>query len=698
MPELPHQPLHQAPHHPPPGAPPRSAQILPTIQSPGDLRALSIEQLEALATEIREAIVAQVSRSGGHLAPNLGVVELTIALHYVFDFGHDRLLFDVGHQCYPHKLLTGRLPLLGKLRTREGMAGFPEPIESPYDLFRVGHAGTGISTAVGMARGDTLNGDAYEPKARADGRRVVTLIGDASIVNGVAMEGLNNAGTLKRQFLVVLNDNGMSISKAQGAVSQYFDRVRLSTLYGDFKKSAHRILKHVPGGSVLEDAYHRMGEATKAWVAEDSWFEKFGLVTVGPIDGHDLRTLIEFLTEARDFDRPMVLHVKTIKGKGYGFSESDSSTFHSPPAFSVDGELVNEGCRVELKKEGRSFTTAFGDALLSMMEGDSRVVACTAAMPDGTGTSRVLEKFPDRAWDVGICESHALDMMAGLARTGYRPFFAVYSTFLQRAFDQAFQEASLQGLPVRLCLDRAGLVGGDGAVHHGFCDIALLRTLPGACLLAPIDEPSLIASLEFMRQYEEGLSAVRYPRDNVSGRFAAQTCPPFEIGRARLLTPEVSDPEVAILALGTPALAALDAADALAGEPRIAVYDARFAKPIDKALIRSLLERGVPILTVEDHSIIGGFGSAVLEAASEMGLDASRVRVHGLPDSWILQDSRTLQLAEVGLDAAGIARQIRSMLQDPSPGATGTAAGAATSTPPQAARTIEASVAPAGTR
>lgn len=645
----------------------RPARILPTLTSPRELRALSIEQLEQLASEIREAIVSQVSKTGGHLAPNLGVVELTIALHYVFDFGHDRLLFDVGHQCYPHKLLTGRLPLLGALRTRKGMAGFPEPLESPYDLFRVGHAGTGISTAVGMARGDTLNAEAFDPKARAEGRRVVTLIGDASIVNGVAMEGLNNAGTLKRQFLVVLNDNGMSISKPQGAVSQYFDRVRLSTLYGDFKKSAHRILKHVPGGSVLEDAYHRMGEATKAWVTEDSWFERFGLVTVGPIDGHDLRTLIEFLSEARDFDRPMVLHVKTIKGKGYAFSESDASTFHSPPAFSVDGELVAEGCRVELKQEGRSFTTAFGEAMVALMERDPRIVACTAAMPDGTGISRVLERFPDRSWDVGICESHALDMMAGLAKTGFKPFFAVYSTFLQRAFDQAFQESSLQGLPVRLCLDRAGLVGGDGAVHHGFCDVALLRTLPGACILAAIDEASLSGALEFMRTYEDGLSAVRYPRDNVSLRLESVACPPFELGVARNLTPQTERPDVAILGFGTPTMAALEAADALAPEYTVSVYDARFAKPVDRRLIRSLIEQGVPILTVEDHSIVGGFGSAVLEAASEMGLDTSRVRIHGMPDGWIMQDSRSAQLTEVGLDQGGISRLVREMLDRPHP-------------------------------
>src|SRR4051812_40838556 len=290
--------------------------LLPTIHGPADLKALSPERLPELAAEIREAICQQVSRTGGHLAPNLGVVELSIALHYVFDFGHDRLLFDVGHQCYPHKLLTGRLLLLGKLRTREGMAGFPEPRESPFDLFSVGHAGTGISTAVGMARGDTLTGEAYDPKSNPGGRRVVTLIGDASIVNGVAMEGLNNAGTLQRQFLVILNDNGMSISKPQGALAHYFDRLRLSHLYTDLKKSAKEVLKNVPGGGLIKEAYHAAGEATKAVVNEGAWFEQFGLLTVGPIDGHDLPTLIQFFREARDLNRPMVLHVKTIKGKG----------------------------------------------------------------------------------------------------------------------------------------------------------------------------------------------------------------------------------------------------------------------------------------------------------------------------------------------------------------------------------------------
>ncbi|MCB9846400.1 MAG: 1-deoxy-D-xylulose-5-phosphate synthase [Phycisphaeraceae bacterium] len=637
--------------------------LLDTISSPADLRSLPVERLDELAAEIRELIIGQVSRVGGHLAPNLGVVELSLALHYVFDFSHDRLLFDVGHQCYPHKLVTGRAGLISGLRTREGMAGFPAPSESSFDLFAVGHAGTAISTAVGMARADTLNGEAFDPRACPEGRRVVSLVGDASIVNGVALEGLNNAGTLSRQFLVVLNDNGMSISRPQGAISQYLDRLRLSHIYGGMKRGARKILRHVPGGSLIGDAYHRLGDATKAMVTENSWFERFGLLTVGPIDGHDVPTLIEFLSEARDFDRPMLLHVKTVKGKGLEVAERDATRFHSPSAFTIDPDSM--GCRVEVRRGGRSFTSAFADALVDLMERDERVVTCTAAMPDGTGVARAIERFPQRAWDVGICESHAMDMMAGLAKGGFKPYFAVYSTFLQRAFDQAFQEVSLQGLGVRLCLDRAGLVGGDGAVHHGFCDVALLRTLPASVIMAAIDEPSLVAALEFMRDLDESVSSVRYPRDDVDPRFGDEACPPFVLGRARCLTAgaEAADSrlDAAVLAFGVPALTAVDAAASLAPRLRVGVWDARFAKPVDADLIESLLGRGVPIVTVEEHSVIGGFGESVVDVARRRGLDASRITVLGMPDRWIHQDSRSNQICEAGLDAASIARAVREM-------------------------------------
>jgi 1-deoxy-D-xylulose-5-phosphate synthase len=539
------------------------------------------------------------------------------------------------------------------------MAGFPEPRESAFDLFSVGHAGTGISTAVGVARGDTLNGDGWSPET-PNGRRAVTIIGDASIVNGVAMEGLNNAGTLHRQFLVILNDNGMSIAKPQGAVAAYFDKVRLSHGYGEFKKTARELAKHMWGGSRLVELYHRLGEISKNLVHENGWFEHFGIVTVGPVDGHDIRTLVEVLTEAKEFDRPMVLHVKTVKGKGFEFAEKDSCTFHSPSAFNVLQDMENEGCRVELKKSGRSFTAAFGDAMADLMARDPKVVACTAAMPDGTGIAKVSSKFPDRIWDTGICESHAADMMCGMAKTGWKPFFAVYSTFLQRAFDQCFQESALQGLPLRLCLDRAGLVGGDGAVHHGFCDISMLSVLPNAAILAAMDEPSLKAALDFMAGYDTGLSSVRYPRDGVSPMFADRPCPAFVLGKARALV-EHAKPDVAILAFGTMAIDAAEAMKGL-GEYKVNLYDARFAKPIDTDLLKDLLGRGIPVITIEDHSIRGGFGACVLEACNEHGLDTRLVTRMAIPDHWIHHGERKEQLVDAGLDTETIARTVRAAI------------------------------------
>ncbi len=629
-----------------------ATSLLPAIHSPADLKKLDIEQLPDLAQEIRQAICDQVSRTGGHLAPNLGVVELTIALHYVFDFSRDRLLFDVGHQCYPHKLLTGRLPLLGKLRTSEGMSGFPEPKESPYDLFSVGHAGTAISTAVGMARGDQLLGHGD--------RRAVALVGDASIVNGVALEGLNNAGTLKRQFLVVLNDNGMSIAKPQGAIASYFDRVRVSATFGDIKKRAHEVVKRLPGGSILEEMYHRGGELLRAAIAHDHMFEHFGLVCVGPIDGHDLPTLVDMLGEVKDIDRPILLHCKTVKGNGFDFSTGDPTTFHSPKPFTV------EGCRVELKSSGRSFTSAYADAMIELMQRDEKVFAVTAAMPDGTGLAKVMSELPERTLDTGICESHAMDMCAGMAKAGVKPFFAVYSTFSQRALDQVFQEVALQGLAVRVCMDRAGFVGGDGAVHHGFMDVAMFRVFPGAVLLAASDEPTLRAGLEFMRQYENGPSFIRYPRDEVAPHPLQDNPPPFELGKANLVRPaRGARPELAIMAYGTLLYNAVAAVDELAPQGyNIALYDARFAKPVDITLIADLIEQRVPILTVEDHLITGGFGSAVLEACNEHGLPTTGIHRLGMAEQWVAQNSRRRQLADAGLDAAGIARKARLILDE----------------------------------
>ena len=630
-------------------------QILPALGGPADLRELPETELPRLAAEIRQVICEQVQRSGGHLAPNLGVVELTIALHYVFDFGHDRLLFDVGHQCYPHKLLTGRFGRFDTLRRTGGISGFPSPDESPYDLFQVGHAGTSISTAVGLARGDQLSGEGFDSEENPAGRRVVALIGDASIANGVAMEGLNAAGALSRQLLVVLNDNGMSISRPQGALARRLDELRVSPQYLGAKRRAHDLAGRIPGGDLVESLYHRFTDAAKEVLSDNSWFAHFGLVSLGPVDGHDLPRLVRLLREVATLDRPVLLHAHTVKGKGFRFAEGDATRFHSPAPFHVVGD------RVEIAKRGRSFTTAFSDALGDVMTRDPAVVTCTAAMPGGTGLAPLLDRFPDRAFDTGICESHAMDAMAGMAKAGRKPFFAVYSTFLQRAFDQAFQEVALQGLAVRLCLDRAGLVGGDGAVHHGFCDVALLRVLPKAVLMAALDEPSLRAALELMRTYEGGLSAVRYPRDVVSERFAGAPCPPFEIGRARPLV-EHDDPDVAVLAYGTCALDAAAALDELGPHARVSLYDARFAKPVDTHLLSHLLGSGVRVVTVEDHGLPGGFGSCVLEAAADCGLDTRLVRRLGIPERWIPHGARDDQKRACGIDAASIAAAVRAAL------------------------------------
>lgn len=641
--------------------------LLPTIHGPRDLKKLAPDQLPELAREIRHEICEQVSKTGGHLAPNLGVVELTIALHYVFDFSHDRLLFDVGHQCYPHKLLTGRLGLLPKLRQRDGMSGFPEPHESEFDLFSVGHAGTAISTAVGMARGDDVVAapGSQDPRGASE-RCVVALVGDASIVNGVALEGLNNAGTLKRQFLTVLNDNGMSISQPQGAMAGYFDRVRVSPTYHDIKRRGKEVLDRLPGGSLLEEVYHRGGEMLKAMISEGHMFEHFGHICIGPVDGHDLPTLIGTLVEVKDINRPVLMHVKTIKGKGYEFAEGDATAFHSPKPFK------QIGCRVEVVKGGgKSFTSAFAQIMSELMADDEKMFAVTAAMGPGTGVDKLIEQFPARTLDTGICEAHAMDMCAGLAKSGLKPFFAVYSTFAQRALDQVFQEVALQGLPVRVCMDRAGYVGGDGAVHHGFMDVGLFRMFPGVTLLAASDEASLREALRFMQTHDAGASFLRYPRDNVAEVPLQKTVTPFELGKAVCIHEAKAAlpgagvrPDLAILAYGSSVVAARSALPMLREHDHdVSIYDARFAKPVDLQLITRLLDAGVPILTVEDHLVDGGFGSAVLDAANAAQLDTRLIHRLGMPETWVGPDSRTNQLADANLDPAGIAARARHVIQ-----------------------------------
>ena len=653
--------------------PSSSTPLLDSIHTPADLRKLSPDELTGLAAEMRERIFSAVSQNGGHLASNLGVVELTIALHYVFDFGAypagpDRLLFDVGHQCYPHKMLTGRAGKFGTLRKKGSVSGFPTPEESPFDLFAVGHAGTAISTAVGMARGD-----------QAMGRKshVVSVIGDASIVNGLAFEGLNGAGTVKRQLLMILNDNGMSISEPQGAFSQYLERIRVSTTYEEFKRASERLVHKLPGGigTTIEHTWNAICDGVKGVMWPGQMFESLGIKYMGPIDGHDLPGLINFLSEIKHVDKPVLLHVKTKKGHGYEVTTAEPTKFHSPAAFNVVGNttiggVVQNGCRVEMNKSaGKSWTTAFADAMIALADKDPRVMALTAAMPDGTGLSKFEKVHPTRYHDSGICESHLMAMAAGMAKSGMRPFAAVYSTFTQRAFDQIWQEVILNHMPVVVAMDRAGLVGDDGAVHHGAYDQTFLRALPGIVLMAPSDEPELNRCLRLALSLDTA-SAVRYPRDNVpecpfedeiSPDLRKDATREWQVGVSRTLR---EGDDATLVVYGALMASAMTAADLLAEEGiAVEIVDARFCKPVDGRMLERVLRPEHPVLTVEDHSLQNGFGTAVAEYAVTHGLPTERLVRLGLPDRLIAHATRKEQLIEIGLDPAGIAASVRDAVK-----------------------------------
>ena len=620
-------------------------KYLPNIHHPSDLRKLTTAQLQELAGEIRQRIIDVVGRSGGHLASNLGVTEITIALHYVFDFEKDRLLWDVGHQCYPHKLLTGRNDRFDTLRKAGGISGFPNIEESPFDLFNVGHAGTAIATALGMARADQILGN---------DTHVVALVGDASIVNGLAFEGLNQAGTLDRQFMVILNDNSWGIAPTQGALAEYLAKFRTSHLYEEVKERARQILPRVPlVGQSMWDALGHLKEGIKASISPHQIFEQLGFMYVGPVEGHDLPHLIELLTMLKDIKHPVLLHIHTNKGQGADFAIQEPERFHSPNAFVVEGGKVTiqKGC-------GKSWTSAFADALIELAKEEPRIYAMTAGMPDGTGLNKFAKVFPDRMRDVGIAESCVVDMAGGMAKAGLKPVVAIYSTFLQRAFDQIFQEVVLQGLPVIFCMDRAGLVGGDGAVHHGFLDIAYLRGLPNMILCAPADENELLACLRYAARQQQAV-AIRYPRDNVPESLGE--APPFVTGRSRLIQ---DGHDATILAYGATVSHALDAAELLAAEDiSVRVVNARFARPIDTEMVRTAVLSGGPVITVEDHSVVGGFGSAVLEAAQELRLPTDMIVRLGMPaDRFIKHGTRAGQMAECRIDAAGIAAAVQEEL------------------------------------
>jgi 1-deoxy-D-xylulose-5-phosphate synthase len=638
-------------------------KFLNGVDSPDDLKKLPVRDLNALADEIRQFILNSVAQTGGHLASNLGVVELTLALHYVFDFKKDKLLWDVGHQCYTHKIITGRKDKFKLLRKADGISGFPNPAESAYDQFVVGHAGTAIATAIGMAIGQTQ---------QKKNSKIVALVGDASIVNGASFEALNNLGLVKRQLLIVLNDNSMAIDPTQGAVAKYFSKVRLSQTYEDLRKTTHNILEHMPViGKSVDEAVERIKKSIRMVLPASQMFESLNIPYFGPVDGHDTGSLIELFNAVAELEHPAILHVYTKKGQGFHPAGSQPSRFHSTGPFKINNHKT--GDRVEVESvpdtDRHSFTSVFGEHLAELAEKDDKILAISSAMCDGTGLMEFRKRFGNRFYDVGIAESAAVDIAAGLARSGLKPVVCIYSTFLQRSFDQIFQEVALQNLPVVFCVDRAGVVGSDGPTHHGLMDIGFLRMMPNMVLTAPADEVEMKLALEFALSVDKPV-VIRYPKDFVPAQKSVQaaSAKPFKLGKS-VVVKKAKDSAIAIVSYGSVLTEALEAAELLAEDGiAVDVINARFAAPIDEKIIQ-LLERGKGIITVEDHTTACGFGSAVLELAAaktQRTADSKKlnaIRVLGAPRKFIKHDSRSVQLSQVGINAVKIAQTVKEMLQ-----------------------------------
>ncbi len=618
------------------------AGILDGITEPSQLKALSLRELETLAEELRARIIETCAANGGHVAPSLGVVELTIALHRVFDSPKDKIVWDVGHQAYAHKLLTGRKERFGTLRTLGGISGFPKRCESPHDSFDVGHSSTSISAGVGFAVARDL---------KKERNKVLTVIGDGAMTGGLAFEGLNHAGELNKDLVVILNDNEMSISENVGALSNLLSRTITSEYVHRAKKDLEAFLEGVPmfGRSVLKIA-KRAEESLKTLFTPGMLFEAFGFEYIGPIDGHDIPKLLETLENVKRFDDAVLIHVLTRKGKGYPPAEANPSLFHGVGPFDQKSGKVLKG-----KGGAASYTGVFGETVKRLAHEDDRIVAITAAMPDGTGLTPFAREFPDRFFDVGIAEQHAIAFAAGLAAEGFRPVVALYSSFLQRGYDQLFHDVCLQELPVTFAIDRAGVVGNDGPTHHGVFDLSYLRAVPGLTIMAPKDENELQHMLVTALSLP-GPAALRYPRGNGLGVPMDQILEPLPIGRGELLE---KGKDGAIVAVGTMVQPAREAAAALAADGiELSVMNARFVKPLDADLILSLADTGF-LVTLEDNVVQGGFGTAVLELLEERGVTGVKVLRLGYPDRFVEQGEQAELKAAYRLDAAGIAASIR---------------------------------------
>jgi 1-deoxy-D-xylulose-5-phosphate synthase len=621
--------------------------LLDTVDTPDQLRRLEPARLRQLADELRQETISAVSVTGGHLGAGLGVVELTVALHYVFDTPRDRLIWDVGHQCYPHKIVTGRRDRIRTLRQGGGLSGFTKRSESEYDPFGAAHSSTSISAALGFAIANKLSG---EPG------RAIAVIGDGAMSAGMAYEAMNNAQAAGNRLIVILNDNDMSIAPPVGGLSAYLARLVSSRSFLTLRDFARRVARRLP--DPLHRAARKADEYTRGWVTGGTLFEELGFYYVGPVDGHDLDALIPILENVRDADEgPMLVHVVTKKGKGYGPAEAAADKYHGVQKFDVVS-----GEQVKAPAGPPPYTGVFATALIGEAARDDKVVAITAAMPSGTGLDKFEARFPDRSFDVGIAEQHAVTFAAGLAAQGYRPFVAIYSTFLQRAYDQVVHDVAIQNLPVRFAMDRAGLVGADGATHAGSFDLAYLCTLPNFVVMAAADEVELVHMVHTMALHDEGPIAVRYPRGNGLGLALPKAPERLEIGKGRMVR---EGKKVAILSLGTRLEEALKAADMLEGRGlSTSVADLRFAKPLDTALIRRLLATHEVAVTVEEAAV-GGFGAHVLTMASDEGLiDAGlKLRTMRLPDRFQDQDKPEKQYAEAGLDADGIVETVLKALR-----------------------------------
>ncbi|MGB3113480.1 MAG: 1-deoxy-D-xylulose-5-phosphate synthase [Candidatus Omnitrophota bacterium] len=599
-------------------------ELLDKISSPQDLKKLGSNQLKKLAAEIRDKIVNTTSHSGGHLAASLGTVELAIALHYCLDSPKDKIVWDVGHQSYAHKLLTGRNDRFDTLRQMGGLSGFPSAVESEHDPFTCGHSATSISSALGLASARDLKKGNYQ---------VAAVIGDASLATGLAFEGMNHAGHMRTKIAIILNDNEQSISKPVGALNRYLNKVISNPLYNRVREEGERVIKNIPKlGSGAYKSVKKFLESLKNLIVPGILFEELGFRYFGPIDGHNIDDLISIFRNTLDLKEPVFIHVITKKGKGYRFAEEDPTSFHGVSSFDIPtGKTIKED------KAAETFTQHFSKKIVELGRRDKRLVTVTAAMSDGTGLQSFAKKYPERFYDVGITEAHAVTFAAGMAKGGLKPVVAIYSTFLQRSYDQLVHDVALQRLPVVFCLDRAGLVGEDGPTHHGNFDIAYMRSLPGFVVMAPKDGPELEIMLEKAIEWDKPVS-IRYPRGSARQLVSLASCAPLEIGKAEALR---SGKDLAILAVGSMVNTALEVGELLSRKGiEASVINARFIKPLDGQMLEDVFRKVKKIITIEEGIVSGGFGTAVLEFMEREKINNVEIRCLGLPDEFIEHGTR----------------------------------------------------------